>query len=86
MQREKVSKELKSLPLQVWRSAANFILFKPLETVDMSGNDLWKALFNDSVLVRDCSNWPNLTDCLRATIGTEQENNSFIDSLKAILG
>ena len=86
LQREKVSKELKSLPLQVWRSAANFILFKPLETVDMSGNDLWKALFNDSVLVRDCSNWPNLTDCLRATIGTEQENNSFIDSLKAILG
>ena len=86
LQREKVSKELKSLPLQVWRSAANFILFKPLETVDMSGNDLWKALFSDSVLVRDCSNWPNLTDCLRATIGTEQENNSFIDSLKAILG
>jgi histidinol-phosphate aminotransferase len=85
-QREKVSDELKNLPLQVWDSAANFILFKPLETVDMSGNDLWKALVNDSVLVRDCSNWPNLTDCLRATIGTEQENNSFIDSLKAILG
>ena len=85
-QREKTSEELKNLPLKVWDSAANFILFKPLETVGMSGYDLWKALVDYSVLVRDCSNWPNLTDCLRATIGTEQENNSFIDSLKAILG
>ena len=33
-QREKVSDELKNLPLQVWDSAANFILFKPLETVE----------------------------------------------------
>ena len=85
-ERERISEELKNLPLQVWDSAANFILFKPLETVGMSGNDLWKALVDYSVLVRDCSNWPNLTDCLRATIGTEQENNSFISSLKAILG
>ena len=85
-ERTRVSEELKNLPLQVWDSAANFILFKPLDTVAISGNALWKALVDYSVLVRNCSNWPNLTDCLRATIGTEQENNSFIDSLKAILG
>ena len=85
-QRDQVSKELRSLPFAVWESGANFILFKPEEDLNLSGRQLWKALVDSSVLVRDCSNWPKLSDCLRVTIGTEKENKTFIDSLKAIIG
>ena len=85
-QRDQVSKELRSLPFSVWESGANFILFKVEEGLNLTGRQLWEALADSSVLVRDCSNWPKLSDCLRVTIGTEKENKSFIDSLKAIIG
>jgi len=36
-------------------------------------------------LVRNCSSWPRLEGCLRVTIGTTEENNSFLEHLEAIL-
>ena len=60
-------------------------MFKPENSISLTGYQIWEMLVNDSILVRDCSSWENLNDCLRVTIGTEQENNSFIQSLKAIL-
>jgi histidinol-phosphate aminotransferase len=37
------------------------------------------------VLVRDCSGWPRLTDCLRVTIGTPTENDAFLVALAEVL-
>jgi histidinol-phosphate/aromatic aminotransferase/cobyric acid decarboxylase-like protein len=35
--------------------------------------------------VRDFSEWPLLEGCLRVTIGTSAENDSFLDALRASL-
>ena len=51
-----------------------------------NGRAVWQGLVDRDVLVRDCSSWPHLDNCLRVTIGTPQENTTFIDALAAVLG
>ena len=80
-ERERLSAEMGAMPITVTPSGANFILFRPQT---MPGRDLWQALVDRSVLVRDCSGWPRLTDCLRVTVGTSDENDAFLDALKEI--
>ncbi|GAC1315789.1 MAG: histidinol-phosphate transaminase [Acidimicrobiales bacterium] len=77
-QRGRVAAELGALPVDVWRSDANFILFRPRER---DGSEVWQRLLDRSVLVRNCSTWPGLDGCLRVTIGTAEENTAFLDAL-----
>ncbi len=81
-QRGVVANGLDALEVDQWPSAANFILFRPHSR---SGEDVWKALVDQSVLVRNCASWPGLTDCLRVTIGTPEENRRFLDALRVAL-
>ncbi len=81
-ERGRVAAALADLPVTVWPSAANFILFRP-EAV--AGDDVWKRLVDASVLVRNCASWPRLDGCLRITLGTAIENDRFLDSLATIL-
>jgi histidinol-phosphate aminotransferase len=46
---------------------------------------VWQGLLDRSVLIRDCSGWPRLADCLRITIGTPDENSLFIAALTEVL-
>jgi histidinol-phosphate aminotransferase len=73
---------LSDLAVDVWPSGANFVLFRPRET---DASEVWKALVDRSVLVRDCSAWPRLEGCLRVTIGTTAEDDEFLDALTEIL-
>jgi histidinol-phosphate aminotransferase len=73
---------LTDLPLDVWPSAANFVLFRPRER---SGDQVWKDLVERSVLVRNCASWPRLDGCLRVTIGTPAEDDAFLDALREVL-
>jgi histidinol-phosphate aminotransferase len=82
-ERERLSATMAALAIDVTPSGANFILFRPLA---MGGRELWQALLDRSVLVRDCSGWPRLADRLRVTVGTPDENDAFLDALKEILG
>ncbi len=82
-ERERVSGALRNLPCDVVPSGANFILFRPRSA---NGRAVWQGLVDRDVLVRDCSSWPHLDNCLRVTIGTPQENTTFIDALTAVLG
>jgi histidinol-phosphate aminotransferase len=82
-ERGRVAAALAELPVEAWPSDANFILFRPM---GRDGRDVWSALVDHSVLVRDCSSWPGLDGCLRVTIGTPAENGAFIDALKEVLG
>ncbi|HJM97814.1 MAG TPA: aminotransferase class I/II-fold pyridoxal phosphate-dependent enzyme, partial [Acidimicrobiales bacterium] len=84
-ERERVAEALQQLPVKQWESGANFILFKPVEKVGISGQKLWELLLERSILVRNCSSWPRLENCLRVTIGTLEENNMFLNALKGIL-
>ncbi len=73
---------LSELPVTVWPSAANFVLFRPDER---DGAAVWQALLDHSVLVRDCSSWPRLDGCLRVTIGTTAEDDAFLTALEETL-
>ena len=81
-QRARVAAGLARLAVQTWPSGANFILFRPL-THD--GNDVWNGLVERSVLVRNCASWPGLAGCLRVTVGTAEENDTFLAALSEVL-
>lgn len=81
-ERQRVHAELSQLDLDVFPSGANFILFRPRT---ISGRGLWQKLVDGGVLIRDCSSWPRLENCLRVTIGTREENDFFLQSMSHIL-
>jgi histidinol-phosphate aminotransferase len=81
-ERGRLVARLAELPVDVWPSGANFVLFRPRRR---EGDDVWQALLEAGVLVRNCSSWPRLEGCLRVTIGTEAEDDAFLDSLTEIL-
>ena len=82
-ERGRVAARLAELPVTQWPSGANFILFRP-DGVD--GDAVWQQLVDRSILVRNCSSWPRLDGCLRLTLGTTEENDSFLTALSEILG
>jgi histidinol-phosphate aminotransferase len=81
-ERERLTERLAKLPVHVWPSQASFVLFRPLER---DGHEVWQALLDRSILVRDTSSWPGLAGCLRVTIGTPEEDDAFLDALEEIL-
>jgi len=81
-ERERLSSALARLPVTMWPSEANFVLFRPLPR---PGREVWQGLVDRSVLVRDCSSWPRLEGCLRVTVGTPAENTAFLTALEEVL-
>ncbi len=81
-ERGRVANALDELDVDQWPSAANFILFRPRHR---SGSDVWQELVDRSVLVRNCSSWPGLDDCLRVTLGTPDEDDAFLAALAEVL-
>ncbi len=70
--------------LTVWPSQANFLLFRvPAGT---TASAVFQGLKSRGVLVKnlDGSN-PLLSDCLRVTVGTPEENGQFLNALRAVL-
>ncbi len=82
-ERGRVMTALADLPVEVWPSGANFVLFRP---TDADGNAVWEKLVEDSVLIRNCSSWDRLDGCLRVTIGTREEDDRFLAALRNQLG
>jgi histidinol-phosphate aminotransferase len=81
-ERGRVAAALGDLAVQSWPSDANFILFRPEER---SADEVWRALLEHSVLIRNCADWDGLSGCLRVTIGTPEENDRFLTALKESL-
>ena len=81
-ERERVSAGMARLPVDVFPSGANFVLFRPR---GKAGKAVWQGLLEHSVLVRDCSSWPRLDDCLRTTVGTPEENDEFLAALADVM-
>lgn len=82
VERERIAAALDELPVDHFPSGANFILLRPRQ---QAGRDVWQRLLDRGILIRDCSGWPRLTDCLRVTVGTRDENDAFIHALQEIL-
>lgn len=81
-ERGRVTEALSGLPVEVWPSNANFILFR---VSPRSASQVWKGLLDHSVLVRDVSDWTGLHGCLRVTIGTRSEDDRFLSVLAEVL-
>lgn len=77
--RDEVSAALSAMGLSVIPSAANFLLFTGFS---MTSAELWKALLDRGVLIRDVG----ILGYLRVTIGNEAENKKFLKALSACLG
>lgn len=81
-ERGRLVARLSDLPVDVWPSGANFVLFRPRGP---DGRAVWQRLLDASVLVRNCSGWPRLEGCLRVTIGTPTEDDAFLAALEDAL-
>lgn len=82
MERERLAKELARVPgVEVFPSAANFLLFR----TPADGTAVWTRLAGAGVLVRDFSTVPGLTRCLRVTVGTGEQNATFVETLRRVL-
>ncbi len=78
-ERDRVAGAMRAMGgIEVFPSGANFILFRPAR----GGRPVWDALLEQGVLVRDFSSMPLLAECLRVTIGTEDENGAFLAALE----
>lgn len=64
---------------KIYPSEANFILIK----VD-DANKRYDQLLNKGIVVRNRSSQPLCDNCLRITIGTENENKQLMNALKSI--
>jgi len=81
-ERVRLSTAMRAMPIDVTPSGANFILFRPIAG---RGREVWQGLIDRGVLVRDCSGWPRLANCLRVTVGTPAENDAFLSALDEIV-
>jgi histidinol-phosphate aminotransferase len=79
-QRDRMAAALRVLPgVEVLPSAANFLLLHTERT------DVFDRLLERGVLVRDLSSAVGRPGTWRVTIGTPQENDIFIEALRAVL-
>ncbi len=76
--REELAKVFEQMALveKVFPSDANFLLVKVRDAVD-----IYEYLLKGGIVVRDRSKVQLCDQCLRITIGTEQENTLLVDSL-----
>lgn len=81
-ERGRLTAALADLPVDVWPSGANFVLFRPRQR---EATAVWQHLLDRGVLVRDCSARPRLSGCLRVTIGTPAEDDAFLAALEETL-
>ncbi|PYQ13055.1 MAG: histidinol-phosphate transaminase [Acidobacteria bacterium] len=63
-------------------SKANFIL---LELAEADPRTVFESVYRRGVLVRDVTSYPRLQRCLRVTVGSEAENETFLSALRHAL-
>ena len=82
VEREALIKELQSIKnVHAFPSKANFVLIK-IE----NSEQIFKKLLDRRILIKNVGKMhPLLTNCLRVTVSTPEENRLFIDALKATL-
>lgn len=78
--KEKLSVQLKEMGLEVIPSEANFLLFFP--GVDTTG--LNQRLLKEGVIIRPLHAF-GVPEAMRVTVGTEEDNDFFIEKLKKVL-
>ena len=73
---------LRALGVQVSDSVTNFVL---VQFPTHEPKQIWQALVDRSIVVRNTEGWPYLPPSLRVTVGTKRENDRLIEALGEIL-
>lgn len=83
-ERERLVQVLAALPgVQVWPSAANFLLFR---AGSLDGEVVFMELLRRGILIKNLHKpGTPLENCLRVTVGAENENDAFLRALRDIL-
>lgn len=81
-ERSRIFAAISEMECDVWPSGSNFILFRPRSS---SASVVWQRMVDAGVLVRDFSTVKRLSGCLRVTVGTPDENSTFLGALSAAL-
>ena len=81
LERNKLEKKLENFPFvkKVYPSDSNFLLVKVA-----NGNNVYKYLLDNGIVVRNRSQIKGCEECLRITVGTPKQNNLLINVLKRI--
>jgi histidinol-phosphate aminotransferase len=81
-ERERLKNLLESLPaiLEVYPSDANFLLVKC-----KNAKEIQKKLLENGIIIRDRSTQPKLSNCIRISIGTKEENDILWQAIKKIV-
>ncbi|MDR3315025.1 MAG: histidinol-phosphate transaminase [Coriobacteriales bacterium] len=81
--RDRLAGALAALPgVEVFPSEANYLLLRVA-----GAQELWQRLYDDfGILLRDFSAAPGLTDCLRVSVGTPEQNQQLLQACSLILG
>ena len=67
--------------LKVFPSQANFLLIK----ID-NAKSLFEFLKSNGILVKSFDMNPQLSNCIRVTVGDPSENNEFLEQIKSYYG
>ncbi|MDE2925874.1 MAG: histidinol-phosphate transaminase [Acidobacteriota bacterium] len=81
-ERERLARELAAIPGlgRIFPSQSNFLLF------DCPGaGSICRKLREAGIVVRDRSDLPGLSECIRVSVGTREENDLFLRELRRIL-
>jgi histidinol-phosphate aminotransferase len=81
-ERDRLFQKLKEVPgLSPMKSEANFMIVKST----IGPKQIFDELIKRDILVRDVSSYPMLSEYVRISVGTPEENNQLIEALKTIL-
>ena len=80
-ERQRLVRSLTSLGIRTLPSDANFLLF----FVERPGEVQSRLAAEHGVIIRDRSAMPGLSGALRVTVGTEDENDGFLNALREVM-
>ncbi len=76
-EKQRVFESLRAMDgITAYRSDANFIMFKVGDA-----DKLWSDLVESDVLIRNFNKPGRLSNCMRVTIGTKEENDKFLEAI-----
>ncbi len=81
-ERERLYKELLRIDgIKPFPSEGNFILFRTIKNADK----IYQGLIDKGLLIRNMNQRGLLNNCLRVTIGTQEENRYFLEALRTLI-
>ncbi len=81
-ERDRLYREMSKIEgVEVFPSEANFLMFR----TQPDAGDVHRKLIERGILIRDVGYLPGLKNCLRVSVGREEENDIFLEALSSVM-